>query len=464
MIDKALALDVAGSTRMAKVLEEGVAGDVHLPKPAGLGVRRSLVAARAHGPSDSTPATLAFVARGSRWLLVLLAASLSLGCESAFGVPSPTPDFPSEREPRAPARVAELSIERRVRPASFTRGPFFGLTRIDAWSAPDSERWPPLNSKHGYVVGGGNIWSSSILPGPEYDWHPSPIGWIGQPLDRVAAGLKLPPAGRQPQTQPLGVVGDQLISARSVDTRDAEGYREERDVALEFYAAELDDLHHPWPLGAYDWPESARNRELSVWYQGVGPALAGEELVLLGEHSVLHGWAPGGQLEARTLDHEPRWLSTGLDGRAAWHSWSAETREGHLHVALDHFGRILELPKTGHAMWAGDSLILEREGQVLRWTEDRTVELELPGLDDLDLDRWWFGDGEIVWIFALGRPLARVDARGHVMLDIELDWPFSVGVGHGRLIWEVVREDRMDVYTTLPGAGFELDRGLFEPG
>jgi hypothetical protein len=381
-------------------------------------------------------------------LMLLATLSLSLTACEQLGEPPPSARDASLDSPRAPSSFtpAALTVAGREQPLAFTQAPLVGLVRIESWSPREGERWPPITSKGGDEH--GNIWTSDLVVGPHDYWRLTAAGPVAQARDLDPFDVRVPPGpGPARPGRFLGIHGDLLITA--VSDRESE-------TRVDIYAALVSAPDEPWHVCALYWPVTAVNGELSVWYQGVGPELAGDQIVLLHDASIVHASILDGVVNTLPLDHRPLNLAVG-DGRVAWSSGE----DGELRVALDDFTRLFHLPTRGYPRWAGASLIIVNGKRLLRWTEAGVVELELP-LPGPDLDSAWFGDGEVLWLFTPGQPLWRIDEDGFVDLDLALEWPVAAIASGGVLIWEVARADRMDVYSTEPGSGLEFDHTLVD--
>ena len=328
-------------------------------------------------------------------------------------------------------------------PLRFTSAPFLALTQIDMYRPKPDQIWPPPTSKHGDVHGA--IWKADVHVAPRHYWH-GRGAWLIQSRDLDPRDMVGEPTAEGPGPRLLGIVGDQLIVAR--------GRGDYRDRTLDVHVALADAPHDPWRLCTLEWPEWAVGLGLTVWYQHVGPVLVGDEIVVLGDQGIVHASALDCELGFLPTPTKPTSLTPG-SGRIAWRNgarWS---------IALDDYQRVLNLPYTGHADWAGDSLIIEEEGRLLRWTEDEVVALDFPGPAEPTRDRRWRSDGEVLWIYEPGQPLWRIDEQGFVGLDIDLEWPTEARAQAGALIWAVARPDRMDVFSTWPGSGLGLDRDYY---
>ena len=123
---------------------------------------------------------------------------------------------------------------------------------------------------------------------------------------------------------------------------------------------------------------------------------------------------------------------------------------------------MVQLPLSARrAGWAGRSIIIEThaaDAPLLRWTEAELHALELPLAAGPERDRRWIHDreGAALWLYEPGQPLWRIDEDGFVGLELELDWPHAAIGDEGVLIWSVALADRMEVFSTDPGAGFSL--------
>lgn len=321
-----------------------------------------------------------------------------------------------------------------------------GLVRIDSWSPREDQQWPPITSK--WDGDRGIIWPSTLVVGPHYYWRLTAAGLVAQARDLDPFNALIPPGpGPSRPGRLLGIYGDLLITAVSSPAS---------ETRVDIYAALVSAPDVPWHVCALDWPLTAVSGELSVWNRRLGPELAGAQIVLLGDASIVHASILDGVVNTLSLDHRPLDLVVS-DGRAAWSSGD----DGELRVAVDEFTRLLHLPTRGDARWAGASLIIVDGERLLRWTETRVVELALP-LPGPDLGAVWFGDGEVLWLFTPGQPLWRIDEDGFVDLDLALGWPAAASASGGVLVWEVARADRMDIYSTQLGSGLEFDRTLVD--
>lgn len=284
-------------------------------------------------------------------------------------------------------------------------------------------------------------------------WRASPVGWVVQSHDLAPARLRTeiakPEASRG---RVLGVVGDQLIVARGSSDPRAE-------PELEIVVALVDALDSPWTLCTLRWPRWALQGERGPWHEYAGPALVDDELVILAEGGLLRASILDGVTRFQPTEHETRALTPGRE-HVAWRR--QEDGHGHWSLALEGFDRVVHLPYGGLADWAGDSLILEHEGGLLRWTEDEITKLEIPGSLAPSRARRWFADGELLWIYEPGQPLWRFDGEGFVALELALDWPRAVRAQAGVLLWSLAHADHVELRSSVPGVGLGLDRAWVE--
>lgn len=376
----------------------------------------------------------------SRSTIVLALATLSL---SLAACDQSAPDSSSSPAP-APISFTPLTLTvvGREQPLAFTHAPMMGLVRIDTWNPSEDQQWPPITSK--WEDGPKMIWSSTLVVGPHDYLRQTTAGLIAQARDLDPFDVRIPPGpGPARPGGILGIHGDLLITAVSDPAS---------ETRVDIYAALVSAPDLPWHVCALDWLLAAVHGELSVWYQGVGPELAGDRIVLLGDDSIVHASVLDGVVSTLPLDHRPSHLIVG-DGRIAWFSGDG------IRVALDDLTRLFVLSRGNGASWVGASLVILENGRLLRWTETRVVELALPLSE---LRPHWFGDGEVLWVFEPGQPLWRIDEDGFVGLDLALEWPVRAGASGGALIWEIARADRLDIYSTQPGSGLPFDRTLID--